>query len=360
MATNAANRFGQDYAADAAALGRPVTPIIDVHSHINGAAASKIFARAAELYGVERIYSMSRLADLEAVRAALGDRIRFIAIPDFRAEDKAHAFGRGYLDHIRQCHDAGARMTKFWVAPRGRDFTDELGGEHVLSLDSPLARKAMDLSAELGMMFMTHVADPDTWFQTSYVDASKYGTKREQYEPLERVLEAYPVPWIAAHMGGWPEDLHFLTDLLARHDNLYLDASACKWMVREISQQPREELVEFMTKHRGRIMFGSDIVTMDDHLQASEDGNEMNTKASSDQEAFDLYASRYWALRTMWETDHVGESPIADPDLHMVDPDRFTPMDAPKLVGKSMPEDILRSFYHDAAHTLVDAWYDKA
>ncbi|MHC4590503.1 MAG: hypothetical protein ACYTAQ_14535 [Planctomycetota bacterium] len=40
--------------------------------------------------------------------------------------------------------------------------------------------------------------------------------------------------------------------------------------------------------------------------------------ASSPQEAFDLYASRYWALRTLFETDHVGPSPIADPDLALV------------------------------------------
>ena len=28
-----------------------------------------------------------------------------------------------------------------------------------------------------------------------------------RYKPLERVLEMFPRPWIAAHMGGWPEDL---------------------------------------------------------------------------------------------------------------------------------------------------------
>ena len=75
----------------------------------------------------------------------------------------------------------------------------------------------------------------------------------------------------------------------------------------------------------------------------------MTRKASTREEAFDLYASRYWALRRLWETDHDGESPIADPDLAMVDPDHHTEMDAPRLRGMSLPAEILRDFYREAA-----------
>src|SRR5690606_38233557 len=131
------------------------------------------------------------------------------------------------------------------------------------------------------MIFMVHVADPDTWFATKYADASIYGTKRQQYEPLEALLDRFTQPWIAAHMGGWPEDLALLTDLLNRHDNLYLDTSATKWIVREVSKHSRDELIAFLTRFKGRIMFGSDIVTADDHLTPSSDANEMATKASS-------------------------------------------------------------------------------
>ena len=79
----------------------------------------------------------------------------------------------------------------------------------------------------------------------------------------------------------------------------------------------------------------------------------MDAKASSPEDAYDLYASRYWALRTLLETDHVGASPIADPDLHLVDPDNHTPLDAPLLRGCSLPDDVLKALYFDTAKDLL-------
>jgi hypothetical protein len=105
-------------------------------------------------------------------------------------------------------------------------------------------------------------------------------------------------------------------------------------------------------------MFGSDIVTSDEHLVIKQDKNEMTAKASTRNEAFDLYASRYWALRTLWETGWAGESPIADPDLKLVDPARHGDMDAPLLEGKSLPPDLLRTIYHDAARALLEPLHE--
>ena len=75
--------------------------------------------------------------------------------------------------------------------------------------------------------------------------------------------------------------------------------------------------------------------------------------ASSPESAFDLYASRYFALRSMWETDYKGESPIADPDLKMVAPDRYDDMSAPTLRGLSLPRDLLAELYRGAAEKLM-------
>jgi hypothetical protein len=262
--------------------------------------------------------------------------------------------GPGFLDRIERYHALGARIAKFWVAPRAIDYAIEMGEPEFMRLDAPHRLEAMEAASGLGMALMTHVADPDTWFKARYADASKYGTKREQYEPLEAMLDRFTGPWIAAHMGGWPEDLEFLTGLLERHSNLHLDTSATKWMVRELSLHSREDLVAFLSRFRGRILFGSDIVTADEHLEASGEDNEMTAKAKTPAEAFDLYASRYWAMRSLFETGYDGESPIADPDLAMVDPERFTDMDAPRLTGKALPPEILRDVYHDAARNLLE------
>src|SRR5215475_211947 len=115
-------------------------------------------------------------------------------------------------------------------------------------------------------------------------------------------------------MGGWPEDLDFLDGMLARHPNLHLDTSATKWQVRELSKHPRESVVAFFTKWKGRIFFGSDIVTSEDHLAPKKENpaHPKADQANSPESAFELYASRYWAMRTLLETGYDDESPIAD------------------------------------------------
>lgn len=358
---NPSNRLGLDYAAEAKRLGPPVRPIIDVHSHISGERASLLQRRAMDLYGIERIYTMSPLEEVERLQSIFGERMRFIAVPNYWASDnRRHHMGEGYAERIAEYHALGARIVKFWSAPRATDIARDLGEPDFMKLDAPHRLNVMQKAADLGMMFMTHIGDPDTWFKTRYADASVYGTHAQQYDAFERVLERFnDRPWIAAHMGGWPENLPFLDRLLDRHDHLYLDTSATKWMVRELSKHPREELIAFFRQWKGRILFGSDIVTSDAHLKESEKDNEMTKKASSEAEAFDLYASRYWALRTMFETEYDGESPIADPDLAMVEPEKYDADSAPRLVGHSLPKDVLESIYRDTADAVVEAWLQR-
>ena len=232
--TSASNRLGLDYRAEAARLGAAPKPIIDVHTHINGTRAAEIYRDVCDVFGVCRTYSQTRLDGAEKVRSILGDRIRFIAVPDFMSDDKAYAFREGFLENVQAFHERfGSRIVKFWAAPRFRDYIEELGSDDVIAMDSPWRVRVAELAQSLGMMFMTHVGHPDTWFSTKYADASVYGTKSQQYVAFERMLDRFSSPWIAAHMGGWPENLGFLSGLLSRHDNLYLDTSATKWMVRE-------------------------------------------------------------------------------------------------------------------------------
>ncbi len=350
-----ANRLGLDFVAEAARLSPWPYPIIDVHSHLSGARAATVWARAAAEYGVQRVYSMTPLEELDALADVLGERIRFIAIPDFHAPDRRTALSSGYAQRLRHFAARGVQIAKFWSAPRGVDFAEQAGAApDVFRLDQPHVQANLTLAAELGMRIMVHVGDPDTWFKTHYADSQRYGTKLSQYKPLEATLDRLDVPIIAAHLGGWPENLAFLDGLLARHDNLYLDTSATKWMVRELSRHPREAVVAFFTRWRNRLLFGSDVVTRDAHLvKSSADAEEQ--KASSEQEAFDLYASRYWALRTLFETDYAGPSPIADPDLHLVDPIHCAPGDAPKLHGAALPPDVLREIYFENAARLLES-----
>ena len=351
---NDSNLAGLDYRAEALRMGSPPCPIIDAHAHVGGARAALILRDAMDIYGIDEIWSMtSSIGDLDRMREIFGLRISFIAVPDWRSPNPREAHGTGYAKRIEDYHARGARIAKFWGAPRGVDIGSEAGDPALMRLDHPARIEAMACAHALGMSFMAHVADPNTWFATKYAEASRYGTKASQYEPFEAAVDRFDAPWIAAHMGGWPEDLGFLDGLLSRHPNLRLDTSATKWIVREISRHRREDVVAFFTKWRGRLLFGSDIVTSDAHLATTPSAHEMDRKASSEEDAFDLYASRYWALRTLWETDWVGPSPIADPDLALVDPDHHGPHDSPVLRGVALPQHILADLYRESASAFA-------
>jgi len=359
------NRFGVDYRLEAQRLGPPVVPIVDIHTHIHGVGAARIYDRARRLFGVRLSYTMTQSEDWATVRDALGDSVRFIAFPSFRDPDLSRRHRDGFLNIIERCRrECGARMLKLWSSPKLRELVPD-GAIDVWEIDSPWRVKACELGQSLGMMFMVHVADPDMWFTHKYTDSAKYGTKRHQYVGLERMLDRFGAPWIAAHMGGWPEDLSFLDGLLSRHPNLHLDTSATKWIARELSRHAADEVVGFLEKWRGRVLFGSDIVTLEDHLSASKaTGSIKAGQASTPEAAFDLYASRYFVLRTMFETAYDAESPIADGDLGMGDMSTpAAPLAASRLRGLNLGATeqgraLLGVLYAGAAD-VVDRWWSS-
>lgn len=352
-----------DYRAEAQRLGAPVVPIIDAHAHITGAAA-KVYDDARRCYGIERTYTMTQLRHAERLQGEYGPSYRFIAFPSFSEADRGEAFRGGYLRAIEAFHAKhGSRMLKLWRSPRLRQVIPDIAGmdygtTNLAEVDSEWSVKQCELGERLGMMFMIHIADPDTWYRTKYNDPRVFGEKKHEYARFERMLDRFPSPWIGAHMGGWPENLEFLDGLLERHPNLFLDTSATKWIVRELGRDGAATRA-FVLKWRTRLLFGSDIVANDDHLSPKKVmQSTMSDLADSPESAFDLYASRYWALRTMFETNHRGESNVADPDLAMLDPVQFGPMSAPALAGLGLPRDVLLDLYRGNAERVVEGWWE--
>ena len=92
-------------------------------------------------------------------------------------------------------------------------------------------------------------------------------------------------------------------------------------------------------------------MTADDHVRPEKKtpGHPKSDQASSPSSAFDLYASRYWALRTMLESDYDGPSPIADTDLMMVRPGEHDEWSSPRLRGFCLSPGVLDDLYRGAA-----------
>ncbi len=323
---HAANMLGIDYRA--AAAGLPYRqPIIDAHIHINDVAHAKVLIEVAQWFGIDSFWSQSAPELIDPLRDTFGDRFIFVAGPNYAAKEKDETFTTDWLHRLEVYRSKGARLAKFWAAPRGLDF------HPTFRLDDPTRLHAMKRACELGYMLMFHVADPDTWFATKYRDTTKYGSKAEHYRRLENVLAQFSdTPVLLAHLAGHPEDLDHLQQLLDNHPNVYLDTSATKWMVRELSKHEPEKFSAFLRRNPLRVLFGSDIV-----VNAKDDPATVH----------DLYASRYWALRTLLETDYRGSSPIVDPDLHAVNPTLPTDSTA-SMNGMTLPTDLLDMLYHHA------------
>jgi hypothetical protein len=314
-------------------------PLLDIHAHVmvtrpgdsksgpltgEGPGASLAQAEtmldvAAE-FGIVRTYSMCLSDDIAPLRERFGDRLGFNGSIMKKSLDAPDEEAYQLLDRFLSL---GVEMIKFWSAPRGR--------ERGLLVDAQWRREAARRARAAGVrIVMVHVADPDTWFQTVYADASKYGTKPQQYEGLERMLQEFPdMTWIGAHMGGDIEHPDHLEALLERYPHFYLDTSATKWVVREAS--PRAAAVrELICRRPDRFLFGSDLVTRHDLPR-------------------EHYVSRYWAQRTLWESEWEGRSPIADPDYKGEEGGPTTPL----LRGLHLPDAVLKKVYYENAHRLL-------
>lgn len=328
---NDANRLGLDYRYEASMLPFKA-PIIDAHIHLWGLQAARDYFRVADWFGVTQAWSQTPLKDVPAIKAQFGDRVHFVAVPDYAQKDDPATFTTRWFDDIEKFIELGARMIKFWSAPRGRDIHPSL------PLDSPERQQAMKIAVDGGLMFMVHCADPDTWFASHYKDHRRYSTKADHHLVLERMLDKYcDVKWLAAHMAGHPEDLDHLQQLLDRHPNLYIDTSATKWMIRELSKHGKL-LTDFIRHNTGRILWGTDIVASPGHFKAAGD---------------DQYASRFWAMRTLFETDYDGPSPIVDPDLSLLDPN-LPRQSTATLRGIKLDPTTLQALYHDTTLSVLE------
>ncbi|HEY7089215.1 MAG TPA: amidohydrolase family protein [Tepidisphaeraceae bacterium] len=308
------NRLGLDFHQP---VPRPKVRgwVIDAHTHLLAARHAKVWFEAAEHFGIDAFVTMAPLEEAIGIQRDWGDRVQFIAIP--RWGEPSY---EDWMRRLEAFYNLGSRIIKFHMAPgtmQSRKYR----------LNMPEIRRIINEAVGRGMIIMTHVGDPDTWYAGKYADAEKYGTREQHYQIWEEALANIPPghPWLGAHLGGNPENLPRLQSLFDRFPNLYLDCSATRWMVREVSQR-RDAAREFFIRNQDRILFGSDQVSGDDR-------------------GFDFLASRFWAHRKLWETAYIGPSPIVDPDL--------SPENQPEIRGLALPDPVLQKLYHDNVINLL-------
>ena len=313
-------------------------PIIDFHAHVTTTHASDkpegpagghgesgtteqaaIMLETGKEFGIEVTLSMCSPQDILPLRSRFGSAIRFNAMIN-KKPDESDEVAYKTLD---QFLEAGIDVVKLWSAPRGRD--------RGLVVDAPWRKESLRRAFRAGVrMVMVHVGDPDRWWETTYQDIAKFGTKSDQYLPFRAMMEEFPeFIWIGAHMGGDAEHPDHLEELLVQYPQLYFDTSATKWQIREVSPR-REAIHSLLSRYPDRFLFGTDLVTRN-----------MLVK--------EHYISRYWCQRTLWESTWEGISPISDPDFHPSESGE--PMLLLRGVGLSV--EVLRKLYYENAKRLL-------
>lgn len=292
--------------------------VIDAHCHLLADRHADLYFAVADHFNIDLFFSMGPLDEAMALQRRWGHRIHFIAVPNWQRLTEPDVIDT-WMRHLEAFYNLGSRIAKLHMAPGTIKRTG-------LTFDHPGIQQVLHDIRDRGMIIMTHVGDPQIWYDGKYNQDPAFGTREKHYALWEEQLEAFRgTPWIGAHLGGNPEDLVRLQSLLDRFPDLVLDLSATRWIVREVGAR-RDEMREFIVRNQNRLLWGSDQVT-------------------GDTRDWDFLASRWWAHRKLWETAYNDTTPIYDPDL---------PADRqPRLHGLALPDQVIQKIYHDNAANLM-------
>ncbi len=299
-------------------LSAPPSPLFDHHMHLGDARATQVYHECALGYGVERALGIATLERAREIRHAFGDFFLFCGWPPIRDVNLTAELIDKCVREIEQQRDEGFVALKFKIVP------DREGRAPRVWLDDPMLKPLFDRAQELGLAVQAHIAQPDAWWRRFYVDG-RAGHKGHYFHQVEYLLDAHPgLTYVGVHMGGHPENLAYLQQLIDTYPHFYVDTSATKWTIREISRQ-HERAREFFIRNAGRILFGSDLV-----VQAGVSPT--------------YYTSRFHVQRMMWETPYNGRSMIRDPDSET----------EPVICGLDLPAKVLKHIYWENARRILD------
>jgi predicted TIM-barrel fold metal-dependent hydrolase len=318
---------------------RPRFPVIDAHNHL-----------PVDDWGVDpdRLAALTEALDQVDVRAVVnlsggfGDRLR----RTLDALDRAHegrivtfcnvdwegvgepGWAERATSQLRDDVAAGAKGLKVFkeLGLRYRDTDGRL-----VSPDDPRIADVWAQAGELGVPVLIHSADPVAFFRPLDRNNERwdelqrrpnwhfYGEDfpafEELIEALYRTIEAHPnTKFITAHVGCYPENLGFVSQMLDRYPNMYTDISA---RIAELGRAPYSARKWFL-RYADRILYGTDVTP---------------TVA--------MYRNSYRFLET---DDEYFDYAVGA---------RIPPQGRWKIYGLFLPDEVLRKVYYDNAASLL-------
>lgn len=216
-----------------------------------------------------------------------------------------------------------------------------------LPVDSPVMDPIWRAAGRLGLPVVIHTADPKAFWDPvtpeneRYAELSVhpgwsyYGEKEvPSFEALlaelERAVAKHPnTTFVSVHFGNHAEDPRAVSAQLDAYPNLYVDLAA---RVVELGRHPPEALRQLFLRHRGRILFGTDVgVWPQGGIMLGSTGEEPDTDAD---------APPYYRAHYRWlETSETLPSPVpiqGDWDIR----------------GLDLPSEVLNDLYRGNAEML--------
>ncbi|MCI0522001.1 MAG: amidohydrolase family protein, partial [Chloroflexi bacterium] len=178
-------------------------------------------------------------------------------------------FGEWAAARLRDQVRRGAQGLKIW-----KNFGLTVRDQHdrLVAVDDPRLEPVWETAADLGVPVTIHIADPLAFFDPLdpfnerweelhahpdwHFPAPPYPSFHTLIEALARLVLRHPrTLFIGAHVGCYAENLAWVSHLLDRAPNLYVDISA---RISELGRQPYTAR-RFFLRHADRILFGTDV-----------------------------------------------------------------------------------------------------
>jgi len=262
----------------------PCCPVVDAHNHLGDLFGGSWDRRpVAELLDVLDQAGIQVLVDLDG---GWGEDILHRHLDHFKsaAPERFQVFcgvdwaewperGDGFADwaasqlaiRVRR----GAQGLKIWKT-LGLSVRDERG--QLVAVDDRRLDALWDQAAGLHIPVLIHCADPAASFDPVDEHNERYRQLREHPEwgwcrpglpSFNNLIEQFAglvarhpaTTFIGAHVGGYAENLGWVSALLARCPNLFVDISG---RLAELGRQPYTAR-RFFLEHQDRILFGTDV-----------------------------------------------------------------------------------------------------
>ena len=211
---------------------------------------------------------------IEATRDFTGFFINFVSVDTTRVEQPD--FSEMVKRHLDRACNLGFRGVKLFkhvsLMVEERPYVYRPG--RGFRIDDPRLDVIWQTAAALGWPVLAHIADPEAFFDPvdahnerylellAHPDWSYSGSGTYSFAELmlaqENLLGNNPeTTFIIPHVGSNAENLGFVSNLLRRHANLYVDLAA---RIDELGRQYHAAR-RFFIEHADRILFGTDVYT---------------------------------------------------------------------------------------------------